>query len=74
MFTLLAVADLVDTAIKGPEHFQALGIEYPIQQVALILLSLIAIFVPSKIYQGVFVATVLTYKSLWIFRLYGVLN
>ncbi len=74
MFTVLAVADLVDTAIKGTEHFLALGIEYPIQQGVLILLSVIAIFVPSKIYQGVFVATVLLYKALWIFRLYGVLD
>lgn len=74
MFTVLAVADLVDTAIKGTNHFLALGIEYPIQQAVLILLSVIAIFVPSKTYQGVFVATVLLYKALWIFRLYGVLD
>ncbi|MBP6020431.1 MAG: hypothetical protein KA735_13145 [Burkholderiaceae bacterium] len=74
MFTVLAVADVVDTAIKGSEHFLALGIEYPIQQAVLILLSVIAIFVPSKTYQGVFVTTVLLYKTLWIFRLFGVLD
>lgn len=74
MFAMLAAADLIDTALKGSEHFLSLGIEYPIQQTALILLSLIAIFVPSKTYQHVFVTAVLLYKSLWIFRLYGVLH
>lgn len=74
MFAVLAVVDLVDTAIKGLDHFRALGIDYPIQQAALIVLSLIAIFVPSKIYQGVFVAVALIYKVIWIFRLYGVLG
>lgn len=74
MFAVLATVDLIDTAIKGSSHFHSLGIEYPIQQVVLILLSLIAIFVPSKIYQGVFVAAVLIYKVLWMFRIYGVLD
>lgn len=74
MFAVLALADLFDTAIKGHDHFHGLGVEYPLQQAALILLSVIAIIVPSKIYQGVFVASVLIYKVLWIFRLYNVLD
>lgn len=74
MFAVLAAVDLIDTAIKGLDHFHALGIDYPIQQGAFILLSMIAMFVPSKIYQGVFVAAALIYKILWIFRFYGVLN
>lgn len=74
MFALMATMDLLDTAIKGLDHFKSLGIEYPIQQVSFILFSLIALFVPSKVYQGTFVAVVLLYKSFWIYRLYGVLN
>ncbi len=74
MFAALAAADLIDTAIKGLDHFYALGIDYPLQQVGFILLSLIAIFVPSKLYQGVFVAGILVYKVLWMFRIYGVLD
>lgn len=74
MFSILALADLVDTAIKGSAHFMGLGLEYPLHQAALILLSVVAIFVPSKIWQGVFVSTALLYKSLWIFRLYGELG
>lgn len=73
MFALLAVVDLIDTGIKGVDHFRALGMEYPIQQGVFICLCLIAIYVPSKLYQGLFVSTVLLYKSLWIYRLYGVL-
>lgn len=74
MFTVLTAADLVDTAIKGHDHFHALGIEYPLQQAALILASVVAIFVPSKTYQGIFVATVLLYKGVWIFRQYNLLD
>lgn len=74
MFTVLAAVDLVDTAIKGTDHFQSLGVEYLFQQVTIILLSVIAIFVPSKTYQGAFVAGLLLYKTWWILRIYGVLN
>ncbi|NYT66916.1 hypothetical protein H0A58_13240 [Alcaligenaceae bacterium] len=74
MFALLAAVDLIDTAIKGLDHFHALGVDYPIQQGIFILLSVMAIFVPNKIYQGVFIAAALVYKVLWIFRLYGVLD
>jgi len=74
MFTVLATVDLLDTAIKGFDHFHALGIEYPIQQVIFVLLSMIAIFTPSKAYQGAFVCAALLYKTLWIYRLYGVLD
>lgn len=74
MFTVLAFVDLADTAIKGADHFHSLGIEYPIQQAIIIVLSIIAIFVPSKIYQATFVAGLLSYKVWWILRIYGVLN
>lgn len=74
MFTLLAIVDLFDTAIKGSDHLHALGTEYLIQQGIIILLSVIAIFVSSKTYQGTFVAGLLLYKIWWILRIYGVLN
>lgn len=74
LLAVLSVTDLVDTAIKGAEHFRALGYEYPIQQGVLVLCAVIAIFVPSKKYQGAFVITALVYKALWIFRLFDVLK
>lgn len=74
MFAVLAVVDLIDTAVKGSAHLHALGADYLIQQGIFILLSVIAIFVPSKIYQGLFVAAALVSKAVWIFSFYGVLG
>ena len=74
LFVLVQLMDVVDTALKGKTYFLSLGIEYPLQQTALILLALAAIAVPGKRYQAVFVFLALIYKVLWIFRLYDVLN
>ncbi|MGE8547137.1 hypothetical protein [Alcaligenes sp. Marseille-Q7550] len=74
LFVLVQLMDVVDTALKGKTYFLSLGIEYPLQQGALILLALAAIVVPGKRYQAVFVFLALIYKVLWIFRLYDVLD
>lgn len=74
LFVLVQFMDVVDTALKGKTYFLSLGIEYPLQQGALILLALAAIVVPGKRYQAVFVFLALIYKVLWIFRLYDVLD
>jgi hypothetical protein len=74
VFTLMAVVDLIDTAIKGMGHFHGLGIEYTAQQAVIIPPSVIAIFIRSTVYQGIFVSAILLYKAHWIYRLYGVLH
>ncbi len=74
VFVLIQVMDLIDTAIKGKQYFLSLGIEYPLQQLVLIVLGIIAMIVPSKRYQAAFVFLTLVYKGQWIFRLYDILN
>ncbi|NHC62993.1 hypothetical protein [Paenalcaligenes suwonensis] len=74
MFAMLAVIDLIDTAMKGTEHFESLGVEYPIQQVTFIALALIALVVRNQTYQIAFVTAALLYKIFWIYRLYWVLT
>lgn len=74
MIAVLAAVDFIDTALKGFDHVQALGIEYQVQQASLVLLAAIAIFVQNKVYQGAFVVGLLVYKSVWIYRLYWVLG
>lgn len=74
MFALLAVIDLIDTAMKGAQHFEDLGIEYPIQQGIFIALALIALVVHNRTYQIAFVVAALLYKICWIYRLYWVLT
>jgi hypothetical protein len=76
-YSLLAIMfsiDLIDTAIKGAAYFHALGAEYVIKQVVLIVCSLIAVFVADKRYQLTFVTLAIVYQVLWIFRLFDVLR
>ncbi len=74
LFVLLQIMDLIDTAIKGKQYFLSLGIEYPLQQLVLIALGIVAMVVQSKRYQAIFVFLTLVYKGQWIFRLYDILN
>lgn len=74
IFVLIQIMDLIDTAIKGEAYFLSLGLEYPLQQTAFIVMGLIAMVVPSQRYQAALVVLTLLYKGLWIFRLYDILN
>ncbi|MFN7236771.1 MAG: hypothetical protein ACK5VL_03475, partial [Brevundimonas sp.] len=66
--------DLVDTWLKGSEHFQSLGPEYPVSVAVNIIWSLIAIFVPSRIFQWVFALGSLLYLLSWVFRQFNTLG
>lgn len=68
------VLDVVDTALKGTAHLQALGLEYPIRQAAFFLLSLIAMFVSNRRFHLVFAVGGLAYQAWWILRLFDVLG
>jgi hypothetical protein len=71
--TLIFILDLIDTRIKGIEHFRSLGIEYPVRQAAFALCSVIAMIMPSKRYQAAFVAVGLIYQLFWILRQFEVM-
>ena len=66
--------DLVDTWLKGSEHFQSLGPEYPVTVAVNTIGSLIAIFVPSRIFQWVFALGSLLYLLSWAFRQFNTLG
>lgn len=66
--------DLVDTWLKGSEHFQSLGPEYPVTVAVNAIGSLIAIFVPSRIFQWVFALGSLLYLLSWAFRQFNTLG
>jgi hypothetical protein len=74
LLALTFLIDMADTALKGAEHFQSLGIEYPIKQTLLALLSISAIFISSKKYQIGFIVFALIYQATWILRLFDALN
>jgi hypothetical protein len=74
LLALMFVADLVDTRMKGIEHFRSFGIEYPIRQTLLALGATGAIFFRSRHYQSAFLAFALIYEVVWILRLFNVLE
>ncbi|GGE52411.1 hypothetical protein GCM10007276_31760 [Agaricicola taiwanensis] len=71
---LMFIFDVIDTRIKGIAHFEALGIEYPIRQAAFALCAVIAIFMPGKTFQAIFVSVGIIYQITWILRLFDVLS
>lgn len=75
-FGLLAatyVMDVIDTALKGAEHFARLGAEYPIRIVILIALCLTACRVRDLRFHAVFATAGLAYLLVFMVRHYGAL-
>jgi hypothetical protein len=69
----LFLADLLDTAIKGLEHFSTYGLGYPIRQGVLCALSIAAMFIADRRYHGAFVVVALAAEAYWILSQFQVL-
>jgi hypothetical protein len=69
----LFLADLLDTAIKGAEHFASFGIEYPIRQGILFVLAMAAMFIADRRYHAGFVVVGLAAEVYWILSQFQVL-
>ena len=69
----LFLADLVDTAIKGPEHFSSFGISYPIRQGVLFILAMAAMAIADRRYHAVFVTIAIASEIFWILSQFQVL-
>jgi hypothetical protein len=72
-FGLLAMTyllDVVDTLIKGEEHFARFGVEYLIRTPLFVILSIIAMWTDSRRFHTGFVAFTLIYQISWIVRLF----
>ena len=74
LFAATFAADLIDTAIKGAEHFRALGPEYPARIAAGIVLCAIAAWTGNRRFHLLFAALYLAYDFSWILRLYDTLG
>lgn len=70
----LFVVDLVDSAVKGAEHFHALGRDYPIRQGVLCALALAAMFIEDRRYHAAFVSLGLIAQVVWILGQFEVLS
>jgi hypothetical protein len=75
-FGLLAVTyllDVIDTLLKGEQHFAQFGNEYLIRTPLFVILCLIAIATDNRIFHRAFVAFALVYQTFWIWRLFDTL-
>ncbi len=70
----LFVVDVVDTALKGSEHFRSLGVEYPIRQGVLFGLAMIAMFIKDRRYHAAFAVVCIVAEVVWILRQFDVLT
>jgi len=68
------VFDLIDTLLKGREHFDAFGSEYLIRVPVYIVLCLIAMATANRRYHAAFVVGSLVYEVSWILRQFNTLN
>jgi hypothetical protein len=59
---LTKLLDLVDTWIKGAEHWQSLGVEYPAEIAAFVMLCAVAARVRNLTFHSIFVVIVLLYE------------
>jgi hypothetical protein len=66
--------DVIDTWTKGPAHFAALGIEYPIAQVGLALLCLIGLVSARERVQIIVWVLVVGYQTSRIVRFFDVVR
>lgn len=72
-FGLLAATyllDVVDTLIKGEEHFARFGIEYLVRTPLFVALCLVAMRTDNRRFHAGFVAFTLIYQVSWIVRLF----
>jgi hypothetical protein len=68
------IVDMIDTALKGADHFRSLGLEYPIRQGVLLLMALIATKVTNRRYHLTFVNIALIAEIWWIVSQFNVLS
>ncbi|QWP76351.1 hypothetical protein J5226_22645 [Lysobacter sp. K5869] len=62
--------DFGDTLIKGTRYFEAFGLEYPLRNLAYVVLCLIAMRTRSERFHAAFAVAGLLYQASWIYRLY----
>ncbi len=75
-FGLLAVSfllDVVDTWLKGAQHFHALGLEYPVKIACSLVLCIVAMRTTDLRFHGVLVVVALLYQATFLARYYSAL-
>ena len=71
LFAATFALDIVDTIIKGPNHWQEFGWPYYIQVPVGLVLSAIAIWTPNRRYHLGLVTLHLLFQATWLVRLFN---
>jgi hypothetical protein len=66
--------DVVDTLIKGEEHFARFGLEYLVRTPLFVLLCLVAVRTDDRRFHAGFIAFTLIYQVWWIVRLFDTIG
>ena len=71
IFAATILFDVVDTRIKGPEHFALFAPEYVFRVPIYLALCAVAIWTPNRRFHQIFVAIGMVYEISWIVRLFN---
>lgn len=72
LLAAVCLVDVGDSALKGSAHLRALGLEYFVRQSTMFTLSVIAIFVPKRLYHAAFASAGILYQVWWALRQFDV--
>ena len=72
LLAAVCLIDVGDSALKGGAHLRALGLEYFVRQSTMFTLSVIAIFVPKRLYHAAFASAGILYQVWWALRQFDV--
>ena len=62
------VFDLIDTLLKGRQHFESFGVEYFVRTPACLILCVVAMITTNRRFHALFVTGSLFYEVSWILR------
>ena len=74
LLAALFLVDMIDTRLKGIEHFRSFGAIYPIRQIGLAALALLAIRLRAAWYQTGFVCLAIAAEVWWIAQRFSTLH
>lgn len=74
LMALCYVFDIVDTIMKGAEHFAYFGIEYIIRTPVMVGLCVVAAVTANRRFHAALVVGTLLYQVSWIVRLFSTLD
>lgn len=74
LLILIQLADVFDTVLKGWDHYQLYGLEYPVYVTIVIVLSMVAMYTRKAWFHALFAGLALLYEIIFSLRHFVVLS